>query len=104
VDVVATAKTELQAGKVLDGIGCYMTYGQCENAEVAREQDLLPMGLAQGCRLVRDIPRDQVLTYNDIELPEGRLCDQLRQEQVAHFSVQAESDIIPTYSNTNCPR
>jgi predicted homoserine dehydrogenase-like protein len=35
VDVVATAKTDLRAGQVLDGIGGYATYGQCENGEVA---------------------------------------------------------------------
>ena len=27
VDVVATAKTDLKAGQMLDGIGYYMTYG-----------------------------------------------------------------------------
>ena len=32
VEVVATAKIDLKAGEVLDGIGGYMTYGQCENA------------------------------------------------------------------------
>ena len=44
---------------------------------------LLPIGVAEGCRLRRDIPRDQVLTYADVEVPEGRLCDQLRAEQSA---------------------
>lgn len=81
VDVVATAKIALRAGETLDGIGYYMTYGQCENAEVVRCQDLLPMGLAEGCRLKRDVPKDRVLTYDDVELPKGRLCDRLRAEQ-----------------------
>jgi len=40
----------------------YMTYGQCENSNVTQAKNLLPMGLAQGCRLKRDILRDQVLT------------------------------------------
>jgi predicted homoserine dehydrogenase-like protein len=86
VDVVATAKINLQAGEVLDGIGCYMTYGQCENSDIVRQQNLLPMGLAEGCRLKRDIPKDQVLTYDDIELPPGRLADRLRLEQNAYFA------------------
>ena len=42
VDVVATAKIDLTAGQVLDGMGCYMTYGQCENSDVARREGLLP--------------------------------------------------------------
>ncbi len=86
VDVVTTAKIDLKAGETLDGIGYYMTYGQCENSNIVQEQNLLPMGLAEGCRLKRDISKDQVLTYDDVELPEGRLCDQLRTEQNAYFA------------------
>jgi len=86
VDVVTTAKTNLKAGVVLDGIGYYMTYGQCENSDVTQAQNLLPMGLAEGCRLKRDVPKDQVLTYNDVELPEGRLGDKLRAEQNSYFT------------------
>lgn len=85
VEVVATAKIDLKAGETLDGIGYYMTYGQCENAAVAQAQNLLPMGLAEGCRLKREIPKNQVLTYADVELPAGRLCDKLRAEQDAYF-------------------
>jgi predicted homoserine dehydrogenase-like protein len=87
VEVVATAKINLKAGQVLDGIGCYMTYGQCETAEITAEQQLLPMGLAEGCTLLRDIPKDQVLTYADVILPKGRFCDKLRQEQNEYFKV-----------------
>lgn len=86
VEVVTTAKIDLTAGETLDGIGYYMTYGQCENAEQTQAQNLLPMGLAEGCLLKRDIAKDQVLTYDDVELPAGRLCDKLRAEQNAHFA------------------
>lgn len=86
VDVVTTAKIDLKAGEMLDGIGYYMTYGQCENSDITQAQNLLPMGLAEGCRLKRDISKDQVLTYDDVELPLGRLCDQLRSEQNAYFT------------------
>jgi predicted homoserine dehydrogenase-like protein len=86
VDVVTTAKIDLKMGQVLDGIGHYMTYGLCENADVVQAEGLLPLGLAEGCRLKRDIPRDQVLTYADVELPPDRLCDRLRAEQDAYFA------------------
>jgi predicted homoserine dehydrogenase-like protein len=86
VDVVATAKVDLKAGQVLDGIGYYMTYGQCENSDVVNARKLLPMGLTEGCRVKEDIPKDRVLTYGDVELPEGRLCDALRAEQDAYFT------------------
>ena len=85
VEVITTAKTDLSAGTTLDGIGGYHTYGQAENAPVVAAQDLLPMGLSEGCRLKRDVRKDEVLTYADVELPAGRLCDKLRAEQNARF-------------------
>lgn len=86
VDVVTTAKIDLKAGETLDGLGWYMTYGQCENYDVVRAQNLLPMGLAEGCRLKRDVPKDQVLTYDDVEFPTGTLSHKLRAEQDAYFA------------------
>ena len=55
VEVVTTAKRDLRAGEVLDGIGFYMTYGLAENADAATGEGLLPMGVAEGCRLKRDV-------------------------------------------------
>jgi predicted homoserine dehydrogenase-like protein len=43
------------------------------------------MGLAERCTLKRDRPKDAVLTYDDVEVPPGRLCDRLRAEQTDHF-------------------
>jgi predicted homoserine dehydrogenase-like protein len=50
-----------------------------------RRERYLPEGLVEDCRLVRDVPKDQVLTYDDVVLPAGRLADRLREEQYAHF-------------------
>ena len=82
VDVVARAKRDLKAGETLDGIGYYLTYGVCENADVARRERMLPMGLSEGCVLTRDLPKDAHVTNDDVELPAGRLIDKLRAEQV----------------------
>ena len=81
VDVVAAAKVDLKASQILDGLGHYMTYGLCENSDNVIKEGLLPIGLAEGCELVRDISKDEVLTYADVKLPAGRLCDQLRNKQ-----------------------
>jgi predicted homoserine dehydrogenase-like protein len=90
VDVVATAKIDLKAGQVLDGIGHYMTYGQCENSDIVQAEGLLPIGLAEGCRLKCDIAKDQVLAYADVELPKGRLVDRLRAEQNTFFGTTSQ--------------
>jgi predicted homoserine dehydrogenase-like protein len=83
VEVVATAKIDLQAGDVLDGPGGYTLYGLAENAQIQAAERLLPMGVAEGCRVNRNVSRDEVLTYDDVELPADRLIDRLREEQLA---------------------
>ena len=57
----------------------------CENSELTIGQKLLPIGLAEGCRLKRNIEKDQAITYADVEIPSGRLIDKLRAEQDLHF-------------------
>ncbi len=85
VEVCAVAKRDLKAGEVLDEYGMYMTYGEAVNADEMCAMRYLPEGLVEGCRLKHDIPKDQALTYADVELPAGRLADQLRAEQYKHF-------------------
>lgn len=85
VDVVAAAKRDLQPGETLDGLGHYMTYGLAENAAECVRQGLLPIGVAEGAVLKRAVAQDEVLRYEDVELPKGRLCDELRSTQTERF-------------------
>jgi len=86
VEVIATAKRDLRAGETIDGLGEYMTYGQCETAAVTERDRLLPIGVAEGCVLTRDVAKDAVLRYDDVVVPDGRLIDRLRAEQRARFA------------------
>lgn len=85
VDVITAVKRPLKAGEVLDGMGGYMTYGLGENYETVAAERLLPMGLAEGSRMKRDLPVDAVITYDDVELPTGTLIHGLRAEQDRMF-------------------
>jgi predicted homoserine dehydrogenase-like protein len=85
VEVVTAAKVDLKAGDALDGFGGYLSYGLAENADVASAERLLPMGLAEGCRVRRDLQRDAVLRYDDVDVPPGRLSDDLRAQQDAEI-------------------
>lgn len=85
VDVITAAKRDLKAGEVLDGIGGFHCYGLTENYEESLKNTFLPMSLAQGCQLKGDIEKDAIISYNDVEVPDGRLVDRLRQEQDKRF-------------------
>ena len=91
VEVCAVAKRDLRAGEVLDGYGHFMTYGEAASAAECRQQRYLPMGLVEGCRLLRDVPQDQALTYGDVELPGGRMADRLYEEQCRIFSAAPQA-------------
>jgi len=85
VEVCAVAKRNLKAGETLDSYGMYMTYGEAVNAGEMSRGRYLPEGLVEGCRLLRNVGQDEVLTYDDVELPTNRLADRLRAEQYRLF-------------------
>ena len=74
----------------LDGIGGFDCYGTIENADAARAENLLPMGLAEGCRLTREVEIDEPITFDDVERPSKRLTDELWSEQLELFSEPGE--------------
>jgi predicted homoserine dehydrogenase-like protein len=84
-DTMAVAKRDLKAGEKLDGMGGFACYGLIDSYDNCRRGDYLPMALSVDCRLKRNIAKDQPLSYRDVELPTGRLCDKLRAEQTARF-------------------
>jgi len=84
-EVATIAKRDLEAGEELDGIGGFDCYGLIDNIENARRDDALPIGLAAGARLTRAVPKDQPIRNADVTLPAGRLVDDLRAQQAAHF-------------------
>ena len=84
-EAAAIAKKDLKVGDVLDGIGGYTAYALIDNFETSLDEGLLPMGVSQNCRMLRDVPIDMPITYSDVELPKGRQIDDLRREMVQKF-------------------
>lgn len=80
VEVAAIAKTALKAGDTLDGLGGFKAYGECENTPLLVKEDLLPIGLADGCTVLRDIAKDEPIRFADVRFNDTYLLD-LYQEQ-----------------------
>jgi predicted homoserine dehydrogenase-like protein len=84
-DVITIAKKDLKKGEVLDGVGRFTCYGSIDNYSTSVNENLLPIGLSKDCVLKKDVGMDSAITYDDVELPKGRVSDQLRNEQYELF-------------------
>jgi len=84
-EVVTIAKRDLKAGEHLDGIGGFCAYGLIDNATAARATAALPIALSEGCVMRHDVSKDDVLTFEDVEVPTGRLAEALWREQNARW-------------------
>lgn len=77
-DVVAVSKTALKAGAILDGEGGYCVAGQLRPSRISVPMRALPLGLTGDVKLLRDVPADTVLTYDDVEIDESLNAVRLR--------------------------
>ena len=90
-EVVTVAKRDLKAGERLDGVGGYCAYGLIDNRQAARAMDALPIGLSEGCVLRRDVARDDVLTFHDVETLADDKAAALWREQNAQWPLAAQA-------------
>ncbi|PWR03298.1 flagellar biosynthesis protein FlgA [Meridianimarinicoccus roseus] len=79
--VVAVAKRALKAGEILDGEGGFTVWGKAQ--PLARAADALPIGLAQGVPLLRDIPQGAVLGLDDVRFAKDDPVPALYRAEVA---------------------
>lgn len=85
VEVIARAKTDLKAGDMLDGPGFFTVYGECENSDIVKKENLLPIGLADKVKLKRDLAKDKEISFDDIEYDENNIVFKLYKEQSDYF-------------------
>jgi predicted homoserine dehydrogenase-like protein len=88
-EVVAVAKRDLKAGERLDGIGGFCAYGLTENTAAARAAGALPIALSEDCLMRRDVSKDSVISFSDVESPARGLVDDLWREQAERWSALA---------------
>jgi predicted homoserine dehydrogenase-like protein len=69
VEVVAVAKRGVAAGETLRGMGSDQVRGVATAIRGASDVHALPVGLAGGCRLVREIAEGELIRLEDVEPP-----------------------------------
>ncbi len=86
-DVVAVAKRSLKAGENLDGEGGYTVYGKLMRAADSLRLQGLPIGLAHGMRLTRDLAEGEPLSWKDVTGRENDHAVLTRREMEREFAV-----------------
>ena len=81
-DAVAVAKRPLKAGEMLDGEGGYTVWGKLWPAARSLAHGALPIGLAHGVRLTRDIAEGAAVRFADVALADNQAVS-LRREAEA---------------------
>ena len=87
-DVVTTAKRDLRAGETLDGEGGYTVFGKLRPASFSLEHEALPLGLAHGAKLIRDVPKDRSVSWSDIDADASLTAVRVRRELEAEFRAE----------------
>lgn len=80
-EVMTVAKKDLEKGQRFDFMGGHTTYGTIEKLDVAREEDALPIGLSEGALLKKNVPKNEIITYDMVELDEEKFIVHLRMLQ-----------------------
>ena len=93
-EVFAVAKRSLQPGDVLDAIGGSTFYSLIDTYEAAQKENLLPVGLAKGAKVIRAVSQDRPIMCNDVELHEPSTVLALRRLQDAWMGSRMEEDAL----------
>ncbi len=80
-ETVAFAKKDLKAGETIDSLGGFTVYGMIEKTSVSGPEGLLPLGLAPGSVMKRDVKAGDPLTYADVDVPTDTTIYYLRKLQ-----------------------
>lgn len=86
-ECITVAKTDLQAGQTIDGIGGFTTYGSIATAAEAMAKGYVPYGLVtKKTRMLKPAKKGQLLTRDMVELDQDTLIYKLRKEQDAMYN------------------
>lgn len=80
-ELISIAKRDLNKGEVIDQIGGYTVYGTVENAEVARKENYVPLGLIEGAKIINNIPKGTPICFSDVDINVDQTIFHLRKLQ-----------------------
>jgi len=85
-DVASTAKRDLHPGDTLDGEGGYTVWGKLLPASTSLKKGAVPLGLAHQVKVLRDVSKGSVVTWNDVSMDTSTRAYAFRKEFEKEFS------------------
>ena len=79
-DVASTAKRDLHPGDTLDGEGGYTVWGKLLPASTSLKKGAVPLGLAHQVKVLRDVSKGSVVTWNDVSMDTSTRAYAFRKE------------------------
>ena len=93
-DAVAISKRNLKAGEVLDGEGGYAVVGRLMPAADSLSQGCLPLGLAHGWKLVRNVSAGQAVKWTDVAVDANSTAVRVRREMESSSTATRDSALL----------
>lgn len=84
-EVVSMAKRDLKAGETIGGIGSADIFNRIYTYKEAREKKAIPMGIAPGGKVLKDIAKGEMLTEENFAPDTSSFVYKLRKMQDAMF-------------------
>lgn len=80
-ETISMAKRDLKPGDKIDFLGGYTVYGSIDTAKTAKEEGLVPLGIAVGATVKKEIKTGQPLHFHEVDLDEEQTVYHLRKLQ-----------------------
>jgi predicted homoserine dehydrogenase-like protein len=93
-DAVAISKRNLKAGEMLDGEGGYAVVGRLMPAADSLSQGCLPLGLAHGWKLVRNVSAGQAVKWTDVAVDANSTAVRVRREMESSSTATRDSALL----------
>jgi predicted homoserine dehydrogenase-like protein len=89
-EVATIAKRDLKVGETVGEIGSADIFGRTYVYEEARAQRAIPLGLATGGKVVKDVAKGEMLTEENFSPDSTQFVFKLRQMQNAQLAMEAQ--------------
>ena len=80
-ETITMAKRDLKPGEKIDYLGGYTVYGSIDKVEVSKAEGIVPLGIAVGATVTKEIKKGEPVHFSEVALDENATVYHLRKLQ-----------------------